>query len=318
MARICVGVIALLSVCGWALGYQLSRSAWLVAHGWPSIDWQAGLVGMLMLPPLVVSACMSAAIVLSQLARSQRPRPMRIGFGRWLALVGRECSAILRLIWIELPFARWRVPRDTPARSAVHSTARPMPILLIHGYICNGGFWRALWRKLIAQGYGVHTHDLEPVFCGSISQYVAPLHARIEAICAQTNSDQLIIVAHSMGGLATRAYLAKHASDARVAKLITLGTPHHGTASANNGPGYNAKDMQPDSTWLRALAAQEKPTNVPLVCVISYHDTIVFPQLSAQLVSPNWTNQTNEFVHGIGHVEMAFSPVIHQIVLKHL
>jgi triacylglycerol esterase/lipase EstA (alpha/beta hydrolase family) len=38
-----------------------------------------------------------------------------------------------------------------------------------------------------------------------------------------------VIVAHSMGGLATRAWLRAFSADARVHRVITLGTPHGGT-----------------------------------------------------------------------------------------
>ena len=71
-----------------------------------------------------------------------------------------------------------------------------------------------------------------------------------------------MIVAHSMGGLVARAYLRRHGG-AQVARVITLGTPHHGTALANLAPGSNARQMsrpggQPNA-WLAQLAASETP-----------------------------------------------------------
>jgi pimeloyl-ACP methyl ester carboxylesterase len=38
-----------------------------------------------------------------------------------------------------------------------------------------------------------------------------------------------------MGGLVARAYLARHGAG-RVAKLVTMGSPHHGTSLARLGP----------------------------------------------------------------------------------
>ena len=51
----------------------------------------------------------------------------------------------------------------------------------------------------------------------------------------------LVIVAHSMGGLVARSFMQEHllangeAGGSRVLRLITLGTPHHGTPLANAG-----------------------------------------------------------------------------------
>ena len=55
-----------------------------------------------------------------------------------------------------------------------------------------------------------------------------------------------VLIAHSMGGLVARSYMQEHAHISgvycgqrggdRIAKLITLATPHHGTPAANDGP----------------------------------------------------------------------------------
>ena len=45
--------------------------------------------------------------------------------------------------------------------------------------------------------------------------------------------DNLIIIAHSMGGVVARCYLNYHGGANKVTKVITLGAPHHGTPFAN-------------------------------------------------------------------------------------
>jgi len=49
----------------------------------------------------------------------------------------------------------------------------------------------------------------------------------------QFGSKNISILAHSMGGLIARYYMTKLGGTGRVSKLITLGTPHHGTPIAN-------------------------------------------------------------------------------------
>jgi triacylglycerol esterase/lipase EstA (alpha/beta hydrolase family) len=55
--------------------------------------------------------------------------------------------------------------------------------------------------------------------------------AKIDAVLAATGAAQVTVVGHSMGGLVARAYLAKHGG-AKVRRVVTIGTPHHGSVFA--------------------------------------------------------------------------------------
>ncbi len=57
-------------------------------------------------------------------------------------------------------------------------------------------------------------------------------------------SRPVVILAHSMGGLIARAYMSQ-TGGSKVLKLITLGTPHHGSPMAN-GP---ARDVKTIGLW---------------------------------------------------------------------
>ncbi|MEI7595255.1 MAG: alpha/beta fold hydrolase [Bacteroidota bacterium] len=64
----------------------------------------------------------------------------------------------------------------------------------------------------------------------------------IQKVLAATGKDKVILVGHSMGGLASRTYLQNSIfwqADAQthVAKLLTLGTPHGGSNTTANGLG---------------------------------------------------------------------------------
>ena len=59
------------------------------------------------------------------------------------------------------------------------------------------------------------------------------LDSAISAVLAATNKGKVILVAHSMAGLAARSYLQNiRFRNHRVSQLITVGTPHQGTALA--------------------------------------------------------------------------------------
>ncbi|WP_215408245.1 alpha/beta fold hydrolase [Janthinobacterium sp. JC611] len=181
--------------------------------------------------------------------------------------------------------------------------AQGLPVLLVHGYVCNRGYWTKLSRQLARAGIAHDGVDLEPIGA-DIEEFVPQVQQAIEALCARTGSDRAIIVAHSMGGLVARAWLRRHGA-ARVARIVTIGTPHHGTVLANLAAGANARQMRrvdgAPSGWLAQLAASETPeTRALITSIYSHHDNIVVPQSSAQLPGAR-----NLAFGGIGHVALA-------------
>jgi pimeloyl-ACP methyl ester carboxylesterase len=197
--------------------------------------------------------------------------------------------------------------------------SQTLPVLLIHGYICNSGYWHPCSQVLKRAKVNHFALDLEPMF-GSIEAYLPLVQRTVEAICAQTGSEKLIIVGHSMGGLVARAYLREHGST-RIAQVITLGTPHNGTNLATRGPGVNSRQMEwtpkaggTMSAWLTDLNASENAvTRALITSIFSYHDNIVSPQLSSQLAGAH-----NIPLVGVGHVELALNPLVQQCLLHEI
>ena len=240
---------------------------------------------------------------------------------RALASPGEHCpkappGVVLReTLWTALaysvlmPLPRLADPQDSRLRAA----PGVVPVLLVHGYLCNRGIWGPMRRGLEASGVPAYTHDLEPVYAG-IDDYVPALAARIEDVCAQSGATQLALVGHSMGGLVARAYLRAH-GPARVARLITLGTPHHGTRSAPFGLGENARQMRVGSDWLQKLARDEAgaPARIPVTSIYTENDNVVVPAASSVL-----PDAENVALSGLGHVSLAFDGEVKARVLAHL
>ncbi|MET0321571.1 MAG: alpha/beta fold hydrolase [Duganella sp.] len=198
--------------------------------------------------------------------------------------------------------------------------ARGLPVLLLHGYSCNSGYWQPMSKHLHAAGIAHYGIDLEPPGAG-IDAFAPQVHAAVERLCAATGSARVIVLAHSMGGLVARAYLRRHGA-ARIARVITLGTPHHGTALASFGPGSNARQMRRGSTWLATLAADEAANKTAneaelqrtlFSSIYSVHDNIVAPQDSSDLPGAR-----NLVFGAIGHVALGRHPDIVRCALAEI
>ena len=203
-----------------------------------------------------------------------------------------------------------------PVGLQLQPQARGLPVLLIHGYGCNSGYWRPMSGHLRAAGISHYGIDLEPPGA-AIDDFAPQVHAAVEHLCAATGSTQVIILAHSMGGLVARAYLRRHGSD-RIARVITLGTPHHGTVLADLGPGSNAVQMRCGSDWLGTLhtfeTADDANLQRNLFCSIySVHDNIVAPQNSSELPGAR-----NLVFGAIGHVALGRHPEIVRCALAEI
>lgn len=123
-----------------------------------------------------------------------------------------------------------------------------------------------------------------------------------------------MIVAHSMGGLVVRAYLTETASS-RVAKLVTMGSPHHGTQLARLGLGLNARQMGEPSEWLETLADIEAAnvSHPSTLSIYTLNDDLVYPPESSVLA---WAE--NVPVSAIGHMGLVFSESVANRVIRHL
>jgi triacylglycerol esterase/lipase EstA (alpha/beta hydrolase family) len=285
------------------LAVQLAAAlliAWgLLRRGVPA--WAAVLAGAgaVALVRLVINM---NNFVMAARAASATPPAYRIGAAARLRMLAEEfCASML--------VTSWHVPRGC-ARMTVHADGGRVPVLLVHGYGCNSGYWAHLEPLLDRARISHASIDLEPVAAG-IDDYAPLIEARVRELCAAMGAARIAIVAHSMGGLAARAWMRAY-GHARVARLITLGTPHHGTALARFGPGANAAQMRRDSPWLRALAAGETAdVRARIVSLYTHHDNIVAPQDSSELPGAR-----NVAFGGVGHVALGSNPRVLAEVLR--
>jgi len=239
--------------------------------------------------------------------RNKRSAAQSIGLRATLRLFLAETSAFFRL-YLGYHLLEPLLGTREPAKL----TPGQRPILFIHGFVCNGGYFTPLLRALARRGIvNLYTINCSPPF-GNIDRFAAQVALRVESILAQTGADQVILVGHSMGGLIARAYVQKLGGAPKVAKIITLGTPHHGTAHAWFSHAPDARQMRPGNAWLNTLNGAPE-AGVKTTSIYSLHDNIVAPQDNAHIDFGK-----NIVLIGIGHLELSFAPAVQAAVYEEL
>jgi triacylglycerol lipase len=232
----------------------------------------------------------------------QKPRAAALLSAWW----GEVCTGLRVFFWRQ-PFRAGALPNRLQ-RSATGRRG----VVLVHGFVCNRGLWNPWMKRLSALDIPHMALTLEPVF-GSIDRYVRTLDDAIAQLQACTGHEP-VVVAHSMGGLAVRAWLRDCQAEQRVHSIVTIGTPHGGTWLADYGVSANTRQMRQSSKWLQALAAQETPERHALfTCFFGHCDNIVIPATTATLAGAD-----NRHIPGVAHVHLAFQPAIFDEVLRRL
>jgi hypothetical protein len=208
----------------------------------------------------------------------------------------------------------WRQPfrSDAEPDHLPHDARGRRGLLLVHGFVCNRGIWNPWMRAMRARGVPFIAVNLEPPF-GSIDHYPPILADAARRLEAATGVAPLV-VAHSMGGLAVRAWLAQ-AADAGVAyRVVTVATPHGGTWLARYAVTRNGFEMRPCGAWLRALGAREAPDAATrYTCFYGHCDNIVFPVSTGTRPGAD-----NRHLAATAHVQMVYHPAVFDAVLVQL
>lgn len=223
-------------------------------------------------------------------------------------------AGMLRLFFIEsnitaaIVLLRLLPPRKRRLSGGGASTAGPV-VILCHGYLMDASCFLLLRRRLRRAG-------CETVYGVSLPRLLAPLERLAQYLAEDMHrvitanpGREIVIVAHSMGGIVARAALATEpALAAATSLLITLGSPHHGTAAARFAPGRNAREMQPGSRFLASLDSGATP--VPMLCLYSRVDNVVFPGSTAQAPGAAAVE-----IERVGHMGLLVSKRLAEVVV---
>lgn len=219
-------------------------------------------------------------------------------------------------------------PRATTTRGEAApraATALPLaadddapPVVLLHGFIDNRSAFVVLRRALTRHG----RRHLESLNYSPLTRDIRAaaelLGLHVEEICARTGHSRVDIVGHSLGGLIARYYVQRLGGDRRVRTLVTLGTPHGGTAVAP-GAGIHpiVRQMRGGSSVIEELRTPAPGCRTRFVSFWSELDQVMVPVETACVDHPD-LDAVNVRVTGIGHLALPVHPTVAAAILEAL
>ncbi|TAG25234.1 MAG: alpha/beta fold hydrolase [Burkholderiales bacterium] len=283
---------------------------WWALAAWAWGNHRAWAVASLLAPLLVTPLLLGIQCIWAALINRSEKMVRPASLGQWLGAWFSEWQVATKV------FTWWQPFRHLAIANNLKLTPNQRGIVLVHGFFCNRALWTDWMRQLRQKQLTFMAVDLEPAF-GSISEYADAVEAAIKQV-EQATGLPPVLVGHSMGGLAIRAWAAKHVGKSgdmqRIHRIFTLGTPHHGTAIAAASHTLNGHQMRQASKWL-----MENASLLPhdfakyCTCYFSHCDNIVFPANTATLPGAD-----NQHIAGYAHVQLVFSNDIQQACMASL
>jgi pimeloyl-ACP methyl ester carboxylesterase len=200
-----------------------------------------------------------------------------------------------------------------PDPDAPQPTGAGMPVLLVHGLIERGSDFTPL-RQGLGDSAGPCVAVHYSAFGPDLRHTARILGDQVQQMRARSGGQPVAVIGHSLGGLIARYYVQRLGGDAHVPLVITLATPHGGTAAALWAPPHPLlRQLRPGSELLTELAAPAPGCRTRFVAFYSDLDEVVIPADRARIDHPD-LRAHNVLVHGVGHLTLPLhKPVIDQV-----
>ncbi|MCK5149889.1 hypothetical protein KAJ87_03100 [Candidatus Pacearchaeota archaeon] len=150
--------------------------------------------------------------------------------------------------------------------------------------LLSEGVWSKKKISVIMTYYADKYDSLGGIIGDADNQHIDVYSQRlgdvVKVVRHNTGKNKVIIIAHSMGGLVSRNYIKNHGGLNSVDKLVTIGTPNHGTYGyigslcgtiiAGRNPTPECEDMKSGSDFLINLNNEdETPGNIGYLTIIA-------------------------------------------------
>jgi Predicted acetyltransferases and hydrolases with the alpha/beta hydrolase fold len=186
-------------------------------------------------------------------------------------------------------------------------------VMLLHGIFDSGRVFATLQQLLHKHGFRTLAPDLVP---NDGSASMATLAEQVRRIIEQERreTEWLGLIGFSMGGIVARYYLQNLGGYRHVKRVVTISSPHRGSALAYLASGKGAQELRPNSPLLQELSEDEQQL-LPLkpLSLWTPLDLMIVPAKNSI-----WKIAKNVAFNVVAHRLMLSSKAVHQTILKSL
>lgn len=218
----------------------------------------------------------------------------------------------MRLAGLPLDLALWGVRQcagllgsagrpQAPAADRCEPDVSGLPVIFVHGLSDRASIFTRLQDRLHGCGAGPFLTATYSPFNPDIRTAAQALAEQVERAREEAGGRPVCLVGHSLGGLIARYYVQRLGGDAHVSLVITLATPHSGTAMALLAPHPVLRQLRPGSELLSELAEPCAGCRTRFVAFYSDLDEAVLPASRGRLDHPD-LQVRNVLVHSVGHL----------------
>lgn len=195
------------------------------------------------------------------------------------------------LIGVVVAAVSFATSRSTGEPVASIDRSVPGPVLLIPGFGGSTDALDVLADRLRDEGRDATVVALPGDGTGDLIEQADTLRDAVDTALARTGATSVDVVGYSAGGVVARIWAADLGGAEEARRIVTLGSPHHGTQVAGIAAQFvpdqcpiACRQLAPDSPVLTALNSDdETPAGPEWVSIWTELDQVVTPPTSASL-----------------------------------
>jgi triacylglycerol lipase len=198
-------------------------------------------------------------------------------------------------------------------------------VVLVPGYGGSQGALETLAARLRANGRATAIVTLPGNGDGDLAKQADALDATVRALLV-AGTPSVDLIGYSAGGVVVRLWIARYDTARAARRVVTLGSPLHGTSIAAVGsavvPGLcptACQQLVPGSSLLTQLGAQALPASLAWLSLWTADDQTVTPPTSARLDGAvNLELQSVCPDETVQHGQLPTDPLVTGLVLRAL